>query len=98
MWDSIWMWGGRWPRWSVLPPDRGMKITVWHWRKRCWLSINNKVKSEQCFTVTSAKRAAVFQASLKIMREEAGAHLSNKDKKCSKSQGSKCLWEMGSCK
>ena len=52
----------------------GMKIAAWHWRKRCWLSINNKVKSEQHFTGTSAKRVAVFQASLKVVREEAGAN------------------------
>ena len=36
----------------------------------------NEVKSEQCFAVTSAKRVAVFQASLKVVREEAGAQLS----------------------
>ena len=42
-------------------------------RKRCWLSTHNKVKSEQCFAVTSAKRVAVFQANLKVVREDAGA-------------------------
>ena len=35
--------------------------------------MHEKVKSEQCFVVTSAKRVAVFQASLKLVREEAGA-------------------------
>ena len=49
------------------------------------------VKSEQCFTVISAERVAVFQASLKAVREEAGAQLFNEDNKCSKSQGSKHL-------
>ena len=34
VWDSIQIRGGRWPRQSVLPPDRGMKIAAWHWRKR----------------------------------------------------------------
>ena len=46
--------------------------------KRCWLSIHNKAKSEQCFAVTSAKRVAVFQASWKVVREEAGAQLSTR--------------------
>ena len=50
-------------------------------KKRCLLSIHNKVKSQQCFAVTSAKRVAVFQASLKVLREEVGAQLSNKDNK-----------------
>ena len=64
MWDSIRIWGGRWPRQSTLPPGTGMRIAAWYWRKRYWLSIHNKVKSEQCFTVTSAKRVAVFKVSL----------------------------------
>ena len=67
VWDSIQFWGGRWPRQSVLPPDKGMKIAAWHWRKS-WLSIHNKIKSEQCFAVTSAERVAVFQASFKVVR------------------------------
>ena len=46
--------------------------------------MHNKVKSEQCFPVTSAKRVMVFQASLKVAREEAGARLSKNDK-CSTS-------------
>ena len=33
--------------------------------------------------VTSAKRVEVFQASLKVVREEAGAQLSNKDNRYS---------------
>ena len=48
--------------------------------------MQNKVKSEQSFAVTSAKRVAFFQASLKLVREEAGAQLSNNDNKCSISQ------------
>ena len=36
--------------------------------------MHNKVKSEQCFAVTSAKSVAVFQASLKVVREDAGAN------------------------
>ena len=32
------------------------------------------------------KRVAVFQASLKVVREEAGAQLSKRDNKCSTSQ------------
>ena len=67
-------------------------------KKKVLLSIHNKVKSEQCFAVTSANRIAVFQASLKVVREEAGAQLSKRDNKCSASQGSKCLWEGGHCK
>ena len=53
-----------------------------------WLSIHNKVKSEQCFAVTSAKRVAAFQASLKVVREEAGSQFSKRDNKCSTSQAS----------
>ena len=60
--------------------------------------IHNKVKSEQHFTVTSAKGVTVFQASLKVVREEAGAQLSKKDNKCSTSQGSKLFCEGGHCK
>ena len=37
--------------------------------------MHNKVKSKQHFAVTSAKGLAVFQASLKLVREEAGAQL-----------------------
>ena len=37
------------------------------------------VKSEQHFAVTSAKMVAVFQASLKLVRKEATAQISNKD-------------------
>ena len=84
-WDSIWIWGGRWPGQSVLPPDMGMKMAALCWRKRCWLSIHNKVKSEQHLAVTSAKRVAVFQAILKVVREEAGAQLSKRDNKHSTS-------------
>ena len=65
--------------WAIcLPPDNGTKIAALHCRKRCWLSPHNKVKSEQCFAVTSAKRVAVFQASLKVVREDAGAQLSKR--------------------
>ena len=74
------------PGQSIFPPDTGMKKAAWCWRKRYWISIHNKVKSEQSFAVTSAKRVAVFQASLKVVREEAIAQLSNKNK-CSTSQG-----------
>ena len=38
-WDLAQIWGGIWPSQSVLPPDMGMKIAAWPWRKRCWLSI-----------------------------------------------------------
>ena len=38
-------------------------------------------KSEQCSASTSTKGVAKFQASLKVVREEAGAHLSQKDNK-----------------
>ena len=44
-------------------------------KKKVLLS-THKVKSEQCFAVTSAKRVAVFQASLKVVREDTGAQLS----------------------
>ena len=46
------------------------------------------MKSEQHFAETSTKRGAVFHTSLKLVREEAGAQLSNNDKICSTSQGS----------
>ena len=39
------------------------------------------VKSEQCFAVTSAQSVAVFQASLKVVREDLGAQLSKRDNK-----------------
>ena len=39
----------------------------------------NKATSEQHFAVTIAERAAVFHGSLRLVREEAGAQLSNKD-------------------
>ena len=93
----MWIWGGRWHSWSILPPDTGKKIAAWHWRKTCWLLMHNKVKSEQHFAVTSAKRWAVFLESLKVVREEAGAHISNKDNKHSTSWESKHLWG-GCCK
>ena len=53
--------------------------------------MHSKVKSEQYFAVRRAKRVAVFQASLKVEREEAGTQLSNKDNKHSTSQGSNCF-------
>ena len=43
------------------------------------------------------KRVAVFQASLKVVREEAGSQLFNKDNKHATSQGANCLQE-GHCK
>ena len=58
-------------------------------KKKVLTIIHSKVKSEQYLAVTSAKRVAVFQASLNVVREEAGAQLSNKDNKHSTSQGSK---------
>ena len=44
--------------------------------------MHNKVKLETCFTVTSVKRIAILQASLKLVREGAGAQLHNMDNKC----------------
>ena len=38
--------------------------------------MHSKVKLEWYFVVTSAKRVAVFQASLKLVREDEGAQLS----------------------
>ena len=38
--------------------------------------MHNKAKLKQCFAVTSAKRVAIFQACLKLVREEAGAQIS----------------------
>ena len=64
----------------------GMKIAALYWRKRYWLLIHNKVKSEQYFAVTSAKRVAVFQASSNLVREEASSQLPNKGNKCSTSK------------
>ena len=44
--------------------------------------IDNKAKSEQHFAVTSSKRVTIFQTSLKLVRGESGAQISNKDNKC----------------
>ena len=44
------------------------------------MSIHKDI-SEQHFTVTSAKRVAVLQASLKVVREEVGVQFPNKDNK-----------------
>ena len=57
-----------------------------------------KVKSEQYFAAPSAKRVAVFQGSLKLVREEAGAQISKKKDKFSTSQESNHLHERGHCK
>ena len=43
--------------------------------------MHNKVKSEQCFAVTSAKKVAFFQLNYKLRGEEAGTQLSSKDNK-----------------
>ena len=43
--------------------------------------MHNQVTKEQCLAVVSSKRMAVSQASLKSMREEAGAQLYNSDNK-----------------
>ena len=45
----------------------------------------SKVKSEQHFVTTNTNRVTVFQASLKLVREETGTQLSYKDNKCSTS-------------
>ena len=57
--------------------------------------MHNKVKSETCLAVTSAKRVGVFQASISmgLVWEEAGAQLFTKDNKHSTPQGTKCLCE-----
>ena len=52
--------------------------------------MHKSVKSEHCFAVTGAKRVAVFQASLKLVREEACAQLSKNDKKKKKKKKKKC--------
>ena len=39
----------------------------------------SKVESEQHFAVTSAKRVPVFQAFLKLVREEARHHISKNE-------------------
>ena len=54
-------------------PDKETKKAVWYWWKGCCLSISNKAKSKKCFAVTSAKKVAVFWASLKLVTEEPGA-------------------------
>ena len=64
-------------------------------KKGCWLSMCNKVKPEQHFTAVRPNTVAVFQASLKLIREEVGAQLPNKDNKYSTSHGSKHLCEEG---
>ena len=58
----------------------------------------NKVKSEQHFVVTGSKRLAIIQASLKLIKEEARAKLSNKDNKCLTSHESIHLHKSGHCK
>ena len=55
----------------------------------------NKVKSEQHSAVRSAKRVAIFQASLKLVREGAGSKLSNKDNKHSNSMDETIYNEWG---
>ena len=60
--------------------------------------MHNQVKSEQSFPVTSTKRVAIFQASLKLVRKEAGSQFSNKDNTHLTSHESKCLCEVGCCK
>ena len=55
--------------------------------------MHNKDKSEYRFAVTSYKRVAIFQASLKLVREEMAAQLSNKNSKHLTSLGLKYLHE-----
>ena len=55
----------------------------------------NKSRLEQCFVVTLANRVAVFQASFKSVREEAGAQLYNSDNNCSTPQSSNGYEEEG---
>ena len=50
----------------------------------------NKDKSEQHFSVTSVKRIAIFQASLKLVREEAGAPFSSRGNNNLTSHGANC--------
>ena len=45
--------------------------------------------------VKNAKRTAVFQTTLKLIREEAGAQIPSNDNKCSTSQRSKGFPEEG---
>ena len=67
--------------WSIhLATRYGNENSSMMLKKKMLIIIHNKVKSEKWITVTSAKRAAVFQASLKVVREEASAQFSNKDK------------------
>ena len=87
---TICIWGGRWPNWSILPPDAGTKLAAWCWREWCWLSMCNMVKSEYHFAVTSAKRVAVLQANSKLVSEEARPQLPNEDNECSTFHGSNC--------
>ena len=47
----------------------------------------NKVKSEQCFAATSAKKVAIFQGSLKLVTEDVKVKLFNKDNKHSAFDG-----------
>ena len=73
-------------------------LATGQWNKNSSITLQKKVKSEQRFAVTSAKRVAVFQANLKVVREDAGAQLSKRDNKHSTSQGSNRLREGGCCK
>ena len=55
----------------------------------------NKVKPVKHFAITSAEKVAVFLASLKLVQEEAGSQISNKDNKHSTTHRSNCLSEWG---
>ena len=61
------------------------------------LAMHNNAESEQRLAVTSAKRVAIFQASLKLVKEEAGAQIFKTDNKGSTSQGSKHLHDWECC-
>ena len=72
------------------------QIVAWYWRKRFWLSMHNKYKSEQCFAVTSAKSSSFPRKfNLKSVKKKQVLN-SNNVHNCSTSHVSKCLWE-GEC-
>ena len=62
------------------------------------INAHNKVESKLYIAVSGAKSVAKFHASLILVREEAGAQLSNKDIKQSISHKSKHLQEGRYCK
>ena len=48
------------------------------------------INTQQRFIGISTKRIALLKESLQLVREEAGAQITSRNKKCSRSHGSNC--------